>query len=428
MPIISSLGALEFPRTTVTVPFTTGDGFASLTQPATGNIQLFTQYNGCSVGADSSGYMYTTAVVPGTGFPVASPPNAYLIILDNNGNATADGVAYDGLVFGAAVTTDDKVYFAGRKQFLIGATTYYSGVVYNSSGGGTSSRYLGPVQIGQTQPFGTFNTDFSGNVFYTYTNLNVCYGYSPTLIKRVSMTFGSGSPARSVSMSSDANGNIYLMAYGNANTTINYITKWNSSNTKQWTVAINTQTYSMVSDINYVYITTYNGAVIQLDASNGSIVRQFYIGGTNSYRFLALGDNGYLYTTGSDGIICFDSSGNILWANRLSFNGDPSGYSGGAIGIAQKNGYVYATDNATYNGRSAVYNYKIPDDGSIPAPGYWWLGNLGYVAFTSFSPATSSSSFTSTTAVITNLSATATLASDTLSGPVSGGITTGVSL
>jgi hypothetical protein len=427
MPILSSLGALEFPRTTtISTPFPTGNGFISLTQPATGNIQLFSQYNGCSVGADSSGYMYTTGTVPGTGFPIASPPDAYMIILNNNGGASADGVAFTGLCFGAAVTTNNKVYFAGRKQFAVGSTTNYSGVVQNTSGGGTSSRYNGPVQIGQTQPFGTFNTDFSGNVFYTYTNLNVCFGYCPTTTKRVSMTFGGGSSAKSVSMSNDANGNNYLMAYGNANQSINYITKWNSSNVKQWTIAINTITLSMVSDINYVYVTTNDGAIIQLNASNGSIVRQFYINGVVSNRYLSMGDNGYLYVTGyATGIASFDSSGNILWANGMAFYGDPSGGGGTDLGITQKNGYVYVTSTASYNGRSAIFNYKVPDDGSIPAPGGWWLGTKGFVTYNLVATTKTSSSYTSTTATITNSSTTAILSTDTLGSPVGGGNTTG---
>jgi hypothetical protein len=407
MPIQASLGALSYPRVVGNAPLPANSGFASILSTTTGTgILSYSEgeFNtlGGSVGVDSAGNMYVAGSKP----PVVGVTDlGYFFKLDSTDGSGLFDEQYTNLGYGASCSSTDVATFTHTITGPgSGSGTLYSTYAYRLSGntftGGTTINAGTPS--GGTRAF-MGNTRLGGNnaccVAYALESFEYIMGVSisptGTIVKR-GLQGSSGTPARSQDCTTDSNNNFYVLG---RQALTSYIAKWNSAGTIQWKIqgATSIGMNSIVADTSFLYVACNDGKILKIDGSTGSIVLQYDFNGGN---YITIGSDGYLYTSGNNlSVQKLDTNLNAQWGLQASFGGTAS--SGGqTAGIVQLGSHIYICGGGTFNGRQALFCVKTLSDGSVPAPGIWWVGSGAYVTIFNTTPVRTSASITLTSSSI----------------------------
>lgn len=244
---------------------------------------------------------------------------------------------------------------------------------------GTSELAQGYIDsFGNTFFTGTSSTTSNANIITAQLSVN------DTFISQRSLS-GSSTNESPENMILDGTGNVYIVAGTNANTVGSndmYIAKYDSTATLSWQKTIGTSTNDRFYDLtlaggNLIVTGTANGGgantysyIAKMNSSNGAIISQITIGGTDSAPLITTDNQGNIYftvdeiTSGSnDGFVMQKMDSNL--GNIFVRRGSNSSYDvfGGPVAV-DSNRNIYVAGYKT-SGGPQMYLMKLNSSGTL---------------------------------------------------------------
>jgi len=390
MPIISSLGALAYPKASF-VTFGAGRGYMLA---AAGSIQSFNRAgdNGnsfdarfSSVGADSSGNMYIQGCQIPSG-PLLVDGIAYPIQVDDT-DASPQFDFSKALTqgFGAITTTGNDtfypqdVYVSGSGSQAIFAnyadkTAAGSGITGLDFGSGTflsGSRLL--YNSGKANLTDMMVLSYSKNTNNSNTEM-YAYGHNGAESGRIyTGTFNNLFARNGVSCTNDAG--VTIMACFNSGANKYYLGRPQQfAGGTTWLFETNSLIKDIDCDDDYVYVSCSNGEVAKVDIVTGSVVTSYVFTQYGQGRYIKVADDGDVYLCNT-GVSRLDKNLNMQWNYEVKFQYFPAvavgPVSAGTNGFTVRDNFIYMLgSNAVYG----LFGVKIPSDGTLVSPAAWNFG------------------------------------------------------
>jgi len=427
MPIISSLGALAYPKASF-ISFGTGRGYmfaasgASQTFNRNGNNGDTFDTNFSSVGADSSGNMYVQSCRAPTN-SLLSNGTAYPIQVDDTDASPQFDFSKPVQGFGAITTTGNDTFYP-QDAYVSGSG---SGAIFNvyadktAAGVGITGLDFGSSSFlaGQRLAYnaGKANlTDmmvlaFQKNTTTAITEM-IVYGYNGADTGRITGPSFNFNARECVTCTNDSG--VTIMACKNDYDNKYYLGR---SSTTSWIFQTTDQIFDIDCDDDYVYVSHSNtgagSSVSKVDIVTGSVISSFTYEHYGQGRYIKLADDGYLYLS-NNGLSKLDTSLNMQWSKEVVFRYVPSigtNVYAGRNGLTVRDNFAYMLgSNSTYG----LFGVKIPSDGTLVSPGAWAFGTgQAYNEFNTNTPVRTTGSFTLSTPTVGVSISTATVTTTT---------------
>jgi hypothetical protein len=404
MPITASLGALAYPRIYESAVLPSGLGYGTLIpdyqfvdgqggflkSPITGNTgNAYTR----GIGVDSNGDLYLSGVKPGLGFPSNIPPDTGIFRLNSaDGSAVYDTMPFNGAGTGSVVNSADKAVHSVGYWYSAPSPVIIQDRGYQTVGNSFTNYYtFGQYATSNVRLIKGVKTDGVGNYYYAIVNDNNSIGIvkansSNVYVTSVSISRNPFSGLQIKDFAIDSNQNIYILTTFSAG--IGVLAKFSYSGgtySLAWRKQFNYEADGMAVTTSNIFLMFKTGAftmsIVKLDI-NGNVVTQkgydqIYSSGVEVCR-LSIGSDGNLYS--QTPFASWDTSLNLRWCNTVYYQPYTNTYTGptGNAGVEEKDGSVYAASTIGYNTTRCIFAFKVPSDGTVIAPGLYWLGN-GYM-------------------------------------------------
>jgi len=405
MPIISSLGALAYPKASF-VSFGTGRGYI---MAAAGSIQVYNRNASggtgsgsgsfdlgfSSVGADSSGNMY----IQGCQIPtdaILSNGISYPIQIDDTDASPQFDFSLGGAGFGALTTTGNDTFFPKDSYSTGGGASALFNNFVNKTAAGTGITGLdfgtGSSNNGNRLYYNAGKTNLTDMMVLAYTRGLFAggtdffvYGYNGAESGRIfSNTFGQLVAVDAKACTNDSG--VTIMACENAAGSGGkyYIGRpIQAPGGTGWIFETNSEIYDIDCDDDYVYVSHATNSVSKLNITTGSVVSTYQYASYGQGRYIKVADDGYVYLCNT-GVGKLNKNLDIQWGKEVKFEYSPAGgvtVAAGFQGFTVRDNFVYMLGaNATYG----LFAAKIPSDGTLVSPGQWSFGTGS--AINKFSP------------------------------------------
>ena len=418
MPIISSLGALAYPKASFTT-FGAGRGYMFA---AAGSIETFNRNgnNGASndadfssVGADSSGNMYVQGCLVPTGIGLLNGI-AYPIQVDDTDASPQFDFSKGAQGFGAITTTGNDTFYP-QDDYVSGSgsgslftnyadkTAAGSGITGLDFGQGSfisGTRLL--YNSGKANLTDMMVLSYQQNTTISTTDM-VTYGYNGAESGRIYTTTYNNLFARNcVSCTNDAG--VTIMACFDAQSSKYYLGRpQQSAGGTTWLFETNTEIKDIDCDDDYVYVSCGNGEVAKVDIVTGSVIISYDFSEYGEGQYIKVADDGYVYLS-NFGVSKLDKNLNMQWNNSVRFRYVPSlgvNVYAGRNGLTVRDNFIYMLGaNVTYG----LFGVKIPSDGTLVSPGAWAFGTgQAYNEFNTLTPTRTAGTFTLSTLTTSNI-------------------------
>jgi len=415
MPIISSLGALAYPKASFANNFGAGRGYMFA---AAGSIQTFNRNgnNGnsndpsfSSVGADSSGNMYVQGCQIPTDALLQNGIAYPIQVDDTDASPQFDFQQSPALVgFGAITTTGNDTFYPQDSYVSGGGSSALFTNYANKTAAGSGITGLnfgqGSFISGNRLLYNSGKANLTDMMVLSYqqnTTINttdmVTYGHNGAESGRIGTGISNILAARNcVSCTNDAG--VTIMSCFNAQSSKYYLGRpQQTAIGTTWLFETNTEIEDIDCDDDYVYVSCRNGEVAKVDIVTGSVVTSYDFFGYASGRYIKVADDGYVYLC-NGGAAKLDKNLNIQWNKQVNFRYIPApsvNLFAGTHGFTVRDNFMYMlAGNAVYG----LFGVKIPSDGTLVSPGAWGFGTgQAYNEFGTLTPARTAGTFTLST-------------------------------
>lgn len=222
-------------------------------------------------------------------------------------------------------------------------------------------------------------------------------------------------------LTTDSNGNAYVVGDGLLGGTTAIMAKYNASGTIQWQYSYGGSTSRFhsvkVDQYGYIYAAGFSSSsrytVVKLDSSGNIVWQKAFENG--QFWDVAVDDIGNVYAIGGNLVVVkFDSSGNVQWQRSLN-TASPGSFKECEIKVDLDS--IYITGKISNSGNNDMFIAKLPTDGSMigeyGAGGY--VFNYASVSLSTFNPTMSRSTTSLTSSTSSLTSGTTSLAENTTS-------------